>query len=260
MRAQRVKKDRREAKVTTERRGHRVSEVVRASPAPEGIQDLQALDRKVTKVLMEILGFLDPWDLSVLPDRKVHKGSPDFLGLQVSQALRVSVARQDHLGLKVTEETLDFKDSKVNLVIKVSEVFKVNRDYQVCLGSTERKAPKDQWDFLDQMAQKDQGVNKDLPDHLDSEVLLGLLGMLDFQEHQGFKDHQGYQGIQDDLEPKVMSVRQDELSMQLVPLLLESQDHLGLLVLPALQDLQDYQVPLVLLVCLANLVLKVTED
>lgn len=110
------------------------------------------------------------------------------------------------------------------------------------------------------MVKKDPEVTVDLLGPLDSEVLLGLLEIMDFQEDLGFKDHQGYQEIQDNLEPKVTQVHQDESSVQPAPLLLPSRDHLGLLVLPALQDPQDYQVPLALLVCLAKLVLKVTED
>lgn len=109
------------------------------------------------------------------------------------------------------------------------------------------------------MELKDQEVTQDLPGPLDSEVLLGLQE-IHIQPHLGFQDLQGYQGIQDDPAPKVTQVHQEESSMQLAPLLSASQDHLGLLVLPALQDLRDYQVPLALLVCLANLVLKVTED
>lgn len=88
-------------------------------------------------------------------------------------------------------------------------------------------------------------MTKDRPDPLESEVLLGLM---EIQEHLGFKDHQGYQGIQDDLALKVNQVHKEELSMQLAPRLSASQDHLGLLVPPALQDFQDYQVLLVLLV------------
>lgn len=148
----------------------------------------------------------------------------------------------------------------MNLVIEVSQDLKVILVCRVCMDQLERKDLKDQWDFLDKMVLKDQEVTKDLLDHLDSEDLLGLLEMLDFQEHLDFKDHQELQGIQDDLAPKVTLVRQEESSMQLAPLLLASQDHPGPLVLPALQDLQDYQVPLALLVFLANLVLKVTED
>lgn len=109
------------------------------------------------------------------------------------------------------------------------------------------------------MELKDQEVTQDLPGPLDSEVPLGLQE-IHIQLHLGFQDLQGYQGIQDDPAPKVTQVHQEESSMQLAPLLSASQDHLGLLVLPALQDLRDYQVPLALLVCLANLVLKVTED
>lgn len=109
------------------------------------------------------------------------------------------------------------------------------------------------------MELKDQEVTQDLPGPLDSEVPLGLQE-IHIQLHLGFQDLQGYQGIQDDPVPKVTQVHQEESSMQLAPLLSASQDHLGLLVLPALQDLRDYQVPLALLVCLANLVLKVTED
>lgn len=148
----------------------------------------------------------------------------------------------------------------MNLVIEVSQDLKVILVCRVCMDQLERKDLKAQWDFLDKMVLKDQEVTKDLLVHLDSEDLLGLLEMLDFQEHLDFKDHQELQGIQDDLAPKVMLVRQEESSMQLAPLLLASQDRLDLLVLPALQDLQDYQVPLALLVFLANLVLKVTED
>lgn len=203
---------------------------------------------------MESLVLLD------LPEQKAHLDSQGFLGHQVSLVVRVSVVRQEHPDLKVTEDWLDFRELKVNLVTKVSEVSKVILVYQVCLDQLERKAKKDQWDFLDTMALKDQEVTKDPLDPLDSEVLLDLPEMLELQEHLGSKDHQGSQEIQDDLALKVKLVQPEKSSTQLAPLLLASQDHLGLLVLPALQDLQDYQVPLVLLVCLANLVLKVTED
>ncbi|KAI3362716.1 hypothetical protein L3Q82_001780 [Scortum barcoo] len=179
---------------------------------------------------------------AVGPKGEVHLEFLGFLGSQVNQVLRVSVVRQDRLGLKVTEDLLDFKDLKVNKVTKVPEVCQVMLVYQVCRGQLERKDPKDQW------------VTKDLLDLLDSEVLLGLPEMLDFQEHLGFKDHQEYQGIQDNLALKVKQVQQEESSMQLALLLLASQDHLGLLVLPALRDHRDYQVPLALLVCLAHLV------
>lgn len=56
--APKVPKDKKEPKVNTEPRGHRVSEVVRAQLAREVSQDLQALELKATEVLMEILGFL----------------------------------------------------------------------------------------------------------------------------------------------------------------------------------------------------------
>lgn len=203
----------------------------------------------MTEVLLEILGL---WDQ---PDRKVHLG---FLGQQVNQVFKVSVARPGHLGLKVTEGLLGFKESKVTRVTKGSGVCKVILVYQVSLGQLERKDPKGQRGCLDMMVQKDQEVTKDQPGPQDSEVLLVLLEMLEFQEDLGFKDHQGYQEIQDNQEQKVKLVNQEESSMQLVPLLLASQDHLGPLGLPALQELLDYQVPLALLVCLASLVLKVT--
>lgn len=45
-----------------------------------------------------------------------------FLEHQVNQVLRVSVARQDHMGLKETEGLLDSKDLKVTLVIQAPEV------------------------------------------------------------------------------------------------------------------------------------------
>lgn len=102
-------------------------------------------------------------------------------------------------------------------------------------------------------------MTKDLLGHLDSEVLLGLLEMMQFQEPTGFKDHQGYQGTQEDPALKVTQVNQEESPMQVAPQLTPSRDHSGLLVLPVLQVFQDYQVPLALLVGLANLVLKVTE-
>lgn len=100
----------------------------------------------------------------------------------------------------------------------------------------------------------------DLLGHLDSEVFLGLLEMLHLQEPLGFKDHQGYQGIQEDPALKVKRVNQEESSMQLAPHLSASRDHLGMPALPVLRVFQDYQVPLALLVCLANLAVKVTED
>lgn len=191
----------------------------------------------------------------------MHRGCLDFLGHQVNQVFKVSVANQGLLGLKVIEGLLDSRDLKVTLVTKVPEVHKVNLVYQVRPGQLEKKAPKDQWDFLDKMAQRDQEVTKDQLGLLDSEVLLGLLGIMDFQEHLDFKDHQGYQEIQDNPAPKVTLVHQDASSMQqLAPLLLVSQEHLGLPVLLVPLGLQDYQVPSVLLVCLANLVLKVTEE
>lgn len=218
---------------------------MRAQLAPEVSQDLQALEQKVKEVLLEILGFLGLWDLL---DQKAHLDLLGFLDHQANQVLRVSVANQAHLGLKVTGGLLDFKDLKVNRVTKVSEVCQVILVYQVYKGQLERKEPKDPL------------VIKDLLGPLDSEALLGLLVIMEFKEHLGFKDHQGYQGIQDSLARKVKQVNQEESSTQLAPLLLVSQDHLGLLVLLAQQDLQDYQVPLALLVCLAKLVLKVTGE
>lgn len=255
--ALKVQEDRKEVKVIMAWMGYQVSGVARAQLAPEASQDLQALDPKVTKVHLEILEFLDLRDHS---DQRVRLEFPGFLGHQVTQVNRVSVARRGCLDLKVTEGFLDFKDLKVKLVRSVSEAIKVMLVYQVRQGCQGRKDPKGQWDWLELMVKKDQEVTRDLLGHLDSEVLLGLQGMLDFQELLGFKDHQGLQGIQADQALKVKQVYQEESSMQLAPLLLASQDHLGLLVLPALQDLQDYQVPLALLVYLAHLVLKVIED
>lgn len=252
-----VRKDRKEAKVIMDSRGHQVSGVVKARLAPEVNQ---VLEQKVTEVLLEIQGFLGLWDLPAWLDQKVNLELMAFLDHQVNQVFKVSVEKQELLELKATEGLLDFKDLKVNLVTKVSEVCKVNLVYQVCLGQLERKDPRDRWGCLAKMVQKAQEVTKGLLDPLDSGVLLGLLEMLDFKEHLGFKDHQEYQGIQDSQGPKVKWVKQEESLMQLAPPLWVSQDHLDLLVLPALLDLQDYQVPLVLLVCLASLVLKVTGD
>lgn len=258
--ALKVLKDRKEVKVNMDLKGHRVSGVVRAQLAQEVSQDLQALELKVTEAVMAILGFLGLWDLSAPLDRKVHREFPGFLGHQVSQVIKVSAESKDFLGLKVTGGFLDSRDLKVNLVTKVPEVCKVKLVYQVWPGQLEKKAPKDQWDSLDKMVQRDQEVTKDPLGPLDSEVQLDLLGMLDLQEHLGFRDHQGFQEIQDNLVPKVTLVNQDGSSMQLAPLLLAFQDRLGLLVLLVLLGLQDYQVPLALLVCLAQLVLKVTGD
>lgn len=260
MPALRVLKDRKEAKATMGSRGNRVSGVVRAQLAPEGSQDLQALDSKATEVLLEILEFLGLWDLPARWDRKAQLDLLGFLGHQVNLVLRVSVASQAYQDLKVTEGLLVLRELKVNLVTRVSEVCKVRLVYRVCKDWLERKDPKGRWDCLDKMVRKDQEVTKDLLGLLDSGVLLGLPVMLDLQEDLGFKDHQEYQGTQDNLELKVTLVKLEESSMQLVPHLLASQDHLGPLALPALQDLLDCQVPLALLVCLANLVLKVTED
>lgn len=254
--ALRVQKDRKEAKVIMDWTGRQVSEVARARLVPEVRQDLQGLDRKVTKVLLESLGL---WDLPARLDQRVYMDFLDLLDHKVHQALKVSVARLGHLGLKVTEDLLDSMELKVKLVTQVSEVPKVILVYKVCKGRLEREDLKDQWVCLELMELKDQEVTWDLPGPLDSEVLLGLQEIR-FQRHLGFQDLQEYQGIQDDPAPKVKQVHQEESSMQLAPLLSASQDHLGLLVLPALLDLQDYQVPLALLVCLANLVLKVTED
>lgn len=257
MLALKVPKDRKEVKVIMEWMGRQVSGVARAQLAPEVSQDLQALDKKVTEVHLEILEFPDLWDQS---DQRVHLEFLGFLGHQVTQVSRVSVARQGYLALKVIEGFLEFKDLKVNLVMLVSEALKVILVYQVCKGWQERKDPEGHRDWLELMVKKDPEVTQDLLGHLDLEVLLGLQGMLDFQEHLGFKDHQELQAIQDDLALKVKQDHQEESSMQLAPLLLAFRDHLGLLVLLAQLDLQDYQVPLALLVCLAQLVLKVTED
>lgn len=120
--------------------------------------------------------------------------------------------------------------------------------YRVCRGWLERK---DQWGWLELM---DQEVAKGLQVFLDSGVLLGLLEMLHMQDILGFKDHQGYQGTQGVPALKGQQVTLEESSTQLDPLLSASQ------VFPVLLDVQDHQVQLALLVCLANLVLKVTED
>lgn len=219
--------------------------------------DLQVLDQKVTEVLLESLDLLDLW---AWQDSKVKLDYLVLLDQQASLVLKVSVASQGYLDSKVTEVFLDSKDRKVKLETKGSEVYKVRLVYKGHQGHLETKDSKDQWDWLDMMVLKDQEVIRELQGHLESEVLLGLLEITDFQEHLGFKDLQVFQGIQDGLVPKVRLVNQEESSMQLAPLLLESQDHQGLPVLLALLDLQDYQVPLALLVCLANLVLRVTGD
>lgn len=113
MQALRVRKDRKEVKVIMGWMGHLASGVARASRAPEAMQDLQALERKVKEVLPGNLG------LSVL---KAQVEFLVFLEHQVNQVLRVSVARQDHMGLKETEGLLDSKDLKVTLVIQAPEV------------------------------------------------------------------------------------------------------------------------------------------
>lgn len=134
--ALRVQKDRKEAKVIMDWTGRQVSEVARARPAPEVRQDLQALDRKVTKVLPESQ---DPWDLPARLDQKVYMDFLDLLDHKVNQVLKVSVANLGFLDLKVTEDLLDFKDLKVKLVNLVSEVPKVILVYQVCKGRLERE-------------------------------------------------------------------------------------------------------------------------
>lgn len=223
----------------------------------EANQDPQALGRKVKEVPPEILVFPDWW---VRPDKKVQVELLVHLDHQVNQVLRDSKARQGCPGQKVTEGLQDFRDIKATPVTQVSEVSKVNVVYQVHLGQRERKVRRAQRVWLDKRVQRAQEVTKGLRDFQVSEGLLGLLEMQELQDHLGFKDHQGYQEIQDNQEPKVIRVRQEESSMQLAPPLWVSQDHLGLLVPLALLDLQDCQVPLALLVCLANLVLKVTGE
>lgn len=203
----------------------------------------------MTEVLLEIRVFLD--QLAAL-DLKANQE----LGLLGHQVFKVSEARQDHQGLKELVALMDCLEVKVILVKEESEVSKVMLVYLVWMDRLEKKARKDQWELLDKMGSKEQEVRLGL---LDSEDLLDLLEMLEILELLGFKDHQGSQEIQDGLVPKVKLEIQEESSTQLAPLLLESQDHPDLLVRRALLDLQDYQVPLVLLVCLANLVLKVTE-
>lgn len=241
----RVPKDKKEAKVSMEVKGHQVSGAAKDHLGQEATQGPQASDRKGIKVLK---GNLDLLDLLGPLDQKVN------------QVFRVSVVRQEYLDQRVIEGFKDFKDSKVNLVKKESGVCEVNLVFRVCKDHQERKVRKDPWDFLDKMVKKDQEVTKDPLDPLDSGVLLGLLEMLGFQEHQVFKDHQEFQEILVDPEQKVNPAKQGESSMQPAQLLLASKDHLDLLAPLALQVLQDYQVPLALLVCPAHLVLKVTED
>lgn len=250
----RVQKDKKETKVITAWTVYLESGVGRVRLVRGVSLDLQELDLRETEVPLEIL------DLWVWLDLKVKLDLLGLLGQQVNLVLRVSVVRQDYLGSKGTGVCQDFRGKKVNLEKEVSGVYKVRLVYLDHLDRLEREDPKDQWDWLDMMAPEELKVIKDLQGYKDSEVLLGLQGITDSQVNQGFKGLQEFQGIQDDLVPKVKLVKQEESSMQLDPLLLASQDHQGLLVLPDLLDLQDYQVPLALLVYLANLVLKVTKE
>lgn len=223
----------------------------------EANRDPQASHPRVKEVSPETRVFPDWW---ARPDPKVQVELLVFLDHQVSRVLRDSKARPGFPGQKATEGLPDFRDIKATPVTKVSEVSKVNVVCRVQLGRRERKAPRAQRVCLDKKVQRAQEVTMGLQDLRVSEVLLGLLEMQELQDHPGFKDLQEYQGIQDNQEPKVIRVKQEESLMQLVPPLWVSQDHLGLLVLLALLDLQDCQVPLARLVCLANLVSKVTGD
>lgn len=253
MQALRVRKGRKEVQVIRDWRDHQASEVVRARPAREVRQDPQALERKVTEVLLENLVFVVLLDLLVRLDQKAHRELLGHLGHQVNQVSKVSEARLAHLELKATEGFLVLQDLKVTMVKQDSEVCQVALVYQ---ERPETEDPKDQQGLLELMVKKAQEANKDL---LESEVLLDLLEMV-FQEHLDFRDHQEYQGIQDGLGPRVMQVHQEESLMQVAPVLWQSLDLQDLLVLPALLGLLDYQAPLALLVCLANKVLKVIGE
>lgn len=110
MQVLKVRKDRKEAQVIMEQRDHQVSGVVKAQLAPEENPDLKDLALKAKEVLSEILAFLVLLDLLVLLDQKAHLELLGFQVYQVNQDLRASVARQDHLGLKVTEDLLGSRE------------------------------------------------------------------------------------------------------------------------------------------------------
>lgn len=139
MQALKVQKDKKESKVIMEWMGHQGSGVARARLAPEVRQDLQVLERKATKVLLGIMGL---WALKV---------NLDFLDSMEHQVLGVSVASQGNLGLKGTEDLLDSKDLKVNLVTWVSEALKVILVYKVFKVQLEREESKGQWGCLEPM-------------------------------------------------------------------------------------------------------------
>lgn len=113
MQALKVQKDRKGTSVITGWMALQASGVARARPAPEARSDFQALERKVKEVPPGRPG------LSARPDPKVRLEFMDLLGHQV---FRVSVARQDHLGITGTEGCLESKDLKGTLVTRVSEV------------------------------------------------------------------------------------------------------------------------------------------
>lgn len=201
MKALKVRKDKRAAKVNTDGRDLRAYGVVRAFLVLEETPDPRVLDSKETEDLKEML------DHKVLSGRLVSLVKKVNLELlespehQVNLGLRVSVAKQEHRDRKVTEVWPEPRELKVNQEIKGSEEHQVILGYLALLGRKDLKG---------------QQVNKGL---LESEDRPALLETLASQGNQGFKDHQGSPEILGSLVLKVTWVKQVGLSMQPVSLL-----------------------------------------
>uniref|UniRef100_A0AAV2JIN7 Uncharacterized protein n=1 Tax=Knipowitschia caucasica TaxID=637954 RepID=A0AAV2JIN7_KNICA len=241
--------------VRRDQRGHPVSGAVRAHKVPEESLGHKVLERKETKELLVSLGVLGLWARS---DQKVWQALLATMDLQDNQVCKGSADNKDCQGLKVTEAFLDSKVLKVTRAIRVRGGCQVMLVYPGRLGRQERWGPKDQWVFLELMEQKAQEGTQAKLDPQGYEARPVLQEMPACQVNQDCKDHQGSQGIQDNLELKENPVHQEESLMQLVLVLLGSQDPQALQAPLALLAPQDYQVQLAQLVFLAKLVLKVT--
>lgn len=186
----RGKKDRKETQETTERRGYLASGVVRGLLGPEGSQGPQGLEKRVTKVLLEIPGLLVLRVTSAQSGLKARQELLDPLVLTVLRALKASVENQDQVDLKEREALMDLRESKVTMERKDLEVPQVNQGYQGHLDLLVRKGPKGLQGPQELTARKELEVIRVLLGYLGSGAQLDLQEMLVFQALLGFKDHQ----------------------------------------------------------------------
>lgn len=197
-------------------------------------QDLQDLERKVIKVLAEILVCQEPWEFQVQLVLKVWWESQAHKVLQVLLALRDSEVKRVFQVLKVKRDPWESLARKATRERKDLVVSQEKQDRGDCLGRKERQEPRDLQVLQAQTDIQDQEVNLDFLDYQDHGAHQDLQGIQGPQVCQDPRDPQDPQAILDALEVKVIPETRAGSSLPRDPL-------------PSLflvhQDLQDNQEP-----------------